>query len=101
MNTVRSRGAPLVYALTAACLPLVPTRAAPESGQQASGSRHYTLAATPENVQWGWYDPKEKPRLTIHSGDTVSIETLSHSLGQGVHCMIPKSVFVHYRGARR
>jgi acetamidase/formamidase len=60
--------------------------------QQASGSdsttqappapRHYSLAATPENVQWGWYDPNEKPKLTIHSGDTVSIETLSHALGQ-------------------
>jgi acetamidase/formamidase len=33
-------------------------------------------------VQWGWYDPNEKPKLTIHSGDTVSIETLSHALGQ-------------------
>src|SRR5580698_9715514 len=47
-----------------------------------SGSRHYSLPATPENVQWGWYDPTEKPKLTIHSGDTVSIETLSHGLGQ-------------------
>ena len=49
---------------------------------QAQTSKHYTLAATPDNVQWGWYDPTEKPRLRIHSGDTVSIETLSHSLGQ-------------------
>lgn len=48
----------------------------------AQTAKHYTLAATPDNVQWGWYDPTEKPRLTIHSGDTVSIETLSHSLGQ-------------------
>lgn len=45
-------------------------------------SRHYSLAATPDNVQWGWYDPAEKPKLVIHSGDTVSIETISHSLGQ-------------------
>src|SRR5438105_12562291 len=45
-------------------------------------SRHYFLPATPENVQWGWYDPNEKPKLVIHSGDTVSIETISHSLGQ-------------------
>ena len=51
------------------------TRASPTS-------RHYSLAATPENVQWGWYDPNEKPKLTIHSGDRVSIETLAHSLGQ-------------------
>ena len=45
-------------------------------------SRHYVLPATPENVQWGWYDLSEKARLTVHSGDTVSIETISHSLGQ-------------------
>jgi acetamidase/formamidase len=54
-------------------------------GQEAGGQRtsqHYSLPATPENVQWGWYDPAEKPKLTIHSGDTVSIETLAHSLGK-------------------
>ena len=45
-------------------------------------SKHYFLPATPENVQWGWYDPSEKPRLTVNSGDTISIETISHSLGQ-------------------
>src|SRR5260370_37060515 len=50
--------------------------------EQAMTSRHYSLPATPENVQWGWYDPAEKPKLVINSGDTVSIETLSHSLGR-------------------
>ena len=45
-------------------------------------SKHYSLPAIPENVQWGWYDATEKPRLVINSGDTVSIETISHSLGQ-------------------
>jgi acetamidase/formamidase len=54
-----------------------------ESATHASGkSRHYSLPATPENVQWGWYDPAERPKLVVNSGDTVSIETLSHSLGQ-------------------
>lgn len=56
---------------------------ASESATHASvTSRHYSLPATPENVQWGWYDPAEKPKLVVNSGDTVSIETLSHSLGQ-------------------
>src|ERR1700730_10811857 len=54
-----------------------------ESATHASvTSRHYSLPATPENVQWGWYDPAEKPKLVVNSGDTISIETLSHSLGQ-------------------
>jgi len=61
---------------------------AQDSGVPKHASKHYVLPATAENVQWGWYDINEKPKLTIHSGDTVSIETLSHSLGQikpGVH----------------
>jgi acetamidase/formamidase len=41
--------------------------------------KHYVLKATPETVQWGWLDPKEPPRLTIASGDIVSIETLMHA----------------------
>ena len=44
--------------------------------------KHYSLPATKENVQWGWLDPAEKPKLTIESGDTVSVETLLHSLDQ-------------------
>ena len=42
--------------------------------------KHYTLAATKDNVQWGWFDVNEKPRLTVHSGDTVSVETWYHAL---------------------
>src|SRR5258708_14436732 len=45
-------------------------------------AKHYVLKATPENVQWGWLDPKEPPKLTIDSGDTVSIETMYHALNQ-------------------
>ena len=50
--------------------------------KDAGAAHHYLLPATEANVQWGWYDPREKPKLVINSGDTVSIETLSHSLGQ-------------------
>jgi acetamidase/formamidase len=39
-------------------------------------------SATPESVQWGWLDPKEPPKLTIASGDTVAIETLMHARDQ-------------------
>ena len=56
---------------------------APDSGTSGlHTSKHYSLPATPENVQWGWYDPGEKPKLVVESGDTVSIETLPHALGQ-------------------
>ena len=66
-----------------AMLALLSAASGSESNTNASQApRHYTLAATPANVQWGWYDPAEKPKLVIDSGDTVSIETLSHALGQ-------------------
>jgi acetamidase/formamidase len=45
----------------------------------APAGKHHVLKATPDDVQWGWLDPREKPRLTINSGDTVSIETLMHA----------------------
>ncbi|HET7186380.1 MAG TPA: acetamidase/formamidase family protein [Terriglobales bacterium] len=55
----------------------------PKTQKKKSGAvtgKHYTLSATKENVQWGWLDANEKPRLTIQSGDTVSVETWYHAL---------------------
>jgi acetamidase/formamidase len=37
----------------------------------------YTLAARPSTVVWGYYSAQAKPVLTVHSGDTVRIETAS------------------------
>ena len=36
-----------------------------------------TLLATPTTVAWGYYSAQAKPVLTVHSGDTVKIQTLS------------------------
>ena len=41
--------------------------------------KHYRLAATLETTQWGWLDPNETPKLTVNSGDIVSVETMMHS----------------------
>jgi acetamidase/formamidase len=62
---------------------LVWAQAKSDSEHQSNPAhKHHSLAATPETVQWGWLDPKEPPKLTIDSGDTVSVETLMHSLDQ-------------------
>src|SRR5215467_2595506 len=37
----------------------------------------FTLPATPSTVVWGYYSPQAKPALTVKSGDTVRIQTLS------------------------
>jgi len=46
----------------------------------AAGSlqaRDYTLFANPQSVEWGYYNSEVKPVLTVQSGDTVRIQTLS------------------------
>ena len=37
----------------------------------------FTLLATPTTVAWGYYSGMAKPALTVHSGDTVRMQTLS------------------------
>ncbi len=51
--------------------------AAPLSAQEA-GPRH-VVRSTPENVVWGWYPIDRAPLLTVQSGETVRIDTLSHA----------------------
>jgi hypothetical protein len=38
---------------------------------------HFDLPASPSTVVWGYYSPNVKPALTIHSGDTVRVHTVS------------------------
>jgi acetamidase/formamidase len=56
-----------------------PARGNHDWAPKVPAGKHHALAATLETVQWGWLDPSEKPKLTINSGDTVSIETMMHS----------------------
>jgi acetamidase/formamidase len=42
---------------------------------------HHTLKPSSETVHWGYLDAKIPPRLTVDSGDTVTIETVSGGLG--------------------
>jgi acetamidase/formamidase len=43
----------------------------------AAQSAQITLPASPTTVAWGYYWAHAKPVLTVHSGDTVRIQTLS------------------------
>jgi acetamidase/formamidase len=53
-----------------------------KSAEQKSAGKHYVLPANPDTTQWGWFDPAEKPKLVVDSGDTVSIETLRHAMDE-------------------
>ena len=60
---------PRTAALCAAALLAIPTAQAQQATQ--------TLLATPTTVAWGFYSAHAKPVLTVKSGDTVTIQTLS------------------------
>ena len=57
----------------------LPARGNHDWAPKVTQGKSHSLAATLDTVQWGWLDPRETPRLTIDSGDTVSIETMMHS----------------------
>src|ERR1700679_1507640 len=56
----------LILAATTLCLPI----SLPAQPTQ-------TLLATPSTVAWGYYSAHAKPVLTVHSGDTVIMQTAS------------------------
>ena len=58
--------------VSVAAVSLLAFCAAPSPAQQT-----YTLNATPSTVAWGYYWSGAKPALTVHSGDTVVMQTLS------------------------
>jgi acetamidase/formamidase len=68
----------------------------PGSGGGTAAGTHHVLAATKETVQWGWLDPNEPPKLTVESGDTVSVETWYHSLDE-IHPGVPMDEIVKLR----
>jgi acetamidase/formamidase len=58
-----------------------PDARTPSAGTPPAG-KHYALPANNDTVQWGWYDPAEKPKLVVNSGDTISIETWLHGMNE-------------------
>ncbi|MEO2194501.1 MAG: acetamidase, partial [bacterium] len=44
----------------------------------AQPSDHY-VPSRPETLSWGWFPLDKPPVLTIASGDTVRVDTLSHA----------------------
>lgn len=73
MNNIKNK---VIFAALMAGFAISPVMA---QSQKKESSEHHMLPATLDTVQWGWFDINEKPKLTIDSGDTVSIETMMHS----------------------
>jgi len=70
----------------------------------ASPSRHY-LAANADTVHWGYFSKDREPRAVVHSGDTVTIETLTHHANDDASLMVTgdpgaESVFRWDKGSK-
>lgn len=78
----RSVAAAVLFVAGAMCAGAQAQSVAGKDGGQQPTVKHYVLPANKDTVQWGWLDPSEKPKLVVESGDTVSIETLSHALDE-------------------
>lgn len=50
---------------------------APLPAQRPAAADHF-LPSRPENVTWGWFPTDKAPVMTIRSGQTVRIDTISH-----------------------
>jgi acetamidase/formamidase len=62
MRAMRSRLLLICFLLVACCMAI---------------AADHTLLATPTTVAWGYYSAQAKPVLTIHTGDTVRMQTAS------------------------
>ncbi len=43
----------------------------------STAPQHYQIPANAETVHWGYFSKNRKPVLAVHSGDIVTIETLT------------------------
>ncbi|MEM9447263.1 MAG: acetamidase/formamidase family protein [Cyanobacteria bacterium P01_E01_bin.6] len=53
----------------------------------AAHAEHY-LAATAETVHWGYFSQSLEPKLTVESGDIITVETLTHHANDDAERMV-------------
>ena len=67
-------------------------------------TRHHVLDSSPETIHWGIFDPGLKPVLTVRSGDTVTVNTVSggrEAMPPPPHVVPPELLEIHARCAPR
>jgi acetamidase/formamidase len=67
-------------------------------------SRHHVLDSSPETIHWGVFDPGLRPVLTVRSGDTVTVNTVSggkDAMPPPPHVVPPELREIHARCAPR
>jgi acetamidase/formamidase len=64
---------------------------------------HHRLDAAPETVHWGYFDARLKPLLTVSSGDTVTISTVSGMASQmpAAPLMVPPALAAIHKSVQQ
>jgi acetamidase/formamidase len=57
-----------------------------------AGARLHHLAATPQTVHWGHFDPGLEPVLTVASGDIVRVEAITHHAGDAPDLLMDEAI---------
>ena len=84
-HQVRASGAGAVVL----CALLAGNAAAQEACDQVPESpAHHVLPANQDTVHWGYFSKSQKPRLYVHSGDLVTLETLTHHANDDAERMV-------------
>ena len=64
---------------------------------------NHRLDAAPDTVHWGFFDAALKPLLTVESGDTVTISTVSGMASQmpAAPCAVPPALAAIHKASSR
>jgi len=76
------------YCGIAATLTGSSAQAATECGAKPAVPAHHTIPANNETVHWGYFSKGRKPQAVVHSGDFVTLETLTHHANDDADRMV-------------
>ena len=73
----------------ALCIVLAGNAAAQEAcGEMPESPAHHVLPANADTVHWGYFSKSREPQLYVHSGDLVTLETLTHHANDDASRMV-------------
>ncbi len=74
-----NQGSALIVRVGLATLAMAVCASLPAAAGATQTPTEHSVGSRPETVSWGWFPLDKPPVLTIASGDTVRIDTLSHA----------------------
>ena len=58
----------------------------------------HRLAATPDTVHWGYFDPALAPAIRVKSGDLIHAEAVTHHAGDAPELMMDDAIWKIFKG---